>query len=243
LAPVAVLGIVVVLGWTWRNYTVYDDFVPLTTTSGANFWQGNSPYTVAYFRAGYDVQWTSPEPELLEGMTEREADAERFALAAQYLSDHPERIPELVWVKFLIHWSIDIAPRRNPTAGELPRLEYDGDVFVVAEENDIELGGLPQGDPVDAYSEPLFDQLGRQIHRYYYGGLFLLCLVGMGLTWREWREVSLLWFTQLAMTVLYVAFHPSTRYRVPTDPLLFLFSTAAIWVIWHWLQSRRGRNA
>jgi len=239
LAPVAVVGVLVVLAWTARNYTVYNDFVPMTTTSGANFWQGNSPYTIPYFRAGYDVQWTAPELET-DDLNSREADAERFALAAQFLNENTNRIPELLWVKFLVHWSIDIAPRKNPTAGELPRLEYRGDVLVVAEdEENLELGGLPQGDPVDAYSQPLFDRIGRQLHRYYYGGLFILCLVGMVLTWREWREVSLLWLTQIAMTVVYVGFHPSTRYRVPTDPLLFLFSAAALFALWRWYNTKR----
>jgi hypothetical protein len=30
------------------------------------------------------------------------------------------------------------------------------------------------------------------------------------------------------MTAFYVLFHPSTRYRVPTDPALFLLSAAAL---------------
>lgn len=238
LLPVALLGVVVVLGWTARNYGVYNDFVPMTTTSGANFWQGNSEYTVPYFRAGYDVQWTSPELQTAD-LSSREADAERFALAVEYLRTHPQQIPELLWVKFLVHWSIDIAPRKNPTAGELPRLEYRGDVWVVSEpEESLNLSGLPEGDPVDAYSQPLFDRIGRTLHRYYYGGLFVLCVLGMALTLREWRNVSLLWFTQFGMTFVYMAFHPSTRYRVPTDPLLFLFSVAALLIVWEWWRHR-----
>lgn len=239
LAPVALIGVLVVLGWTWRNYGVYGDFVPLTTTSGANFWQGNSPYTVPYFRAGYDVQWTSPELTT-EDLTSREADAERFQIAYDYLAENTDKIPELLWVKFLVHWSIDITPRKNPTAGELPRLEYVGDVWVVSEDDEnLALSGLPEGDPVDAYSEPLFDRIGRMIHRYYYGGLFMLSLAGMAVTWRSWREVSLLWFVQFSMTFTYMMFHPSTRYRVPTDPLLFLFSAAALWALVMWWHQRR----
>ncbi|MFZ4816323.1 MAG: glycosyltransferase family 39 protein [Phototrophicaceae bacterium] len=234
LLPVALIGVAVVLMWTWRNYEIYGAFVPLTTTSGANFWQGNSEYTVPYFQAGYDVQWTAPEIEARD-LTSREADAERFALAIDYLQSHTEQIPELLWVKFLVHWSIDIAPRRNPTAGELPRLIYQGDALVVSDpEATLALSGLPAGDPVDAYSEPLFDRIGRQIHRFYYGGLFVLCLLGMVVTARQWRAVSLLWLTQLAMTITYMLFHPSTRYRVPTDPLLFLFSAAAL--VWLWMR-------
>jgi len=33
------------------------------------------------------------------------------------------------------------------------------------------------------------------------------------------------------MTIMYVLFHPSTRYRVPTDPLLFIFSAYALILI------------
>ena len=78
--------------------------------------------------------------------------------------------------------------------------------------------------------------MGRALHRVYFGGLFALSLLGMAVTAREWRQVSLLWFVQISMTIIYMAFHPSTRYRAPTDPLLFLFSAAALW--WLWQQRR-----
>ena len=101
------------------------------------------------------------------------------------------------------------------------------------------MGGLPPGDPVDAYSEPLFDQIGRTVHRIYWGGLFLLGLAGIALTLRQWRTVSLLLLAQFSMTVVYMAFHPSTRYRVPTDPLHFLFAAAALVAGWLWWRARR----
>jgi hypothetical protein len=238
LLPVALIGAAVLVPWIVRNYGIFGAFVPMTTTSGANFWQGNSEYTVPYFRAGYDVQWTSPKLET-EDPNSREADAERFALALQYLRDNPGKIPELLWVKFLVYWSIDIAPRLNPVEGELPPLNYEGSVSPeTVASGDLSLQGLPPGDPVAAYSEPLFDQIGRTLHRYYYGVLFLFALVGVALTARYWREVSMLWFVQISMTLVYVFFHPSTRYRVPTDPLLFLFSAYALLWLWKRWQAR-----
>lgn len=231
LLPAAVISALVLVPWIARNYQVFTAFVPLTTTSGANFWQGNSRYTIPYFRAGYDVQWTSPDPAEMPGdnLNERAADAARFALAFQFLRDNPDKIPELLWVKFLVHWSIDIAPRLNPVEGQVPRLDYEGNVIPESGEGGaLSLGGLPPGDPVAAYSTPLFDQIGRMVHRIYWGGLFLLGLVGIILSRRHWRDVSLLWFVQISMTLVYVAFHPSTRYRVPTDPAFFLFSAYAL---------------
>ncbi len=242
LLPVALVGGLVLLPWIARNYGIYNAFVPMTTTSGANFWQGNSQYTVAVFRAGYDVQWTSPDLQT-EDLNSREADAERFALALAYLRENPDKIPELLWVKFLVHWSIDIAPRYNPVEGQLPPLDYQGDVEITAgDDGGMTMEGLPPGDPVALYSEGLFDQVGRLVHRFYWGGLFALGLVGVALSARHWREVSLLWFVQISMTLVYVAFHPSTRYRVPSDPLFFLFSAYTLVWVWSWWRARQRQG-
>jgi hypothetical protein len=241
LAPVALIGGLVLLPWIIRNYVEFDAFIPMTTTSGANFWQGNSPYTIPYFRAGYDVQWTSPDDMETEDRNSREADAERFALAFRFLRENPGKIPELLWVKFWVYWSIDIAPRYNPAAGELPRLDYQGNVITgTDEQGNLELGGLPPDDPIKVYNTPLFDQLGRTIHRLYFGGLFFLALAGIVLTARGWRDVSLLWFVQISMTIVYLIFHPSTRYRVPTDPMLFVFSAYTLVWLWQWYIRRRS---
>jgi hypothetical protein len=243
LLPVALISAAVLGVWMVRNYGVFGSFVPMSTTSGSNFWQGNNPDVVPYFRAGYDVQWTGPELDV-DDPNSPQADSMRFALAWQWLSDHPEQIAELMWVKFLVHWSIDVAPRFNPTAGELPRLDYQGDAIAeITEDGALRLGGLPPGDPVDAYSTPLFDQIGRTVHRLYWGPLFILGTIGLALTWRHWREASLIWFVQISMTFVYVLFHPSTRYRVPSDPLLFLLSAyTLVWLYQQW-QARLARRA
>lgn len=241
LLPVAIISVLMLVPWIVRNYAIFDAFVPMTTTSGANFWQGNNPLTIPIFRAGYDVQWLSPDPALItvEDPKSREADAERFVFAWDYLRENPQDIPELIWVKFLVHWSIDIAPRYNPVEGQLPRTSYDGDVFIAdGEDDDYFMDGLPHGDPVAAYSTSLFDQVGRIIHQFYWGGLLILGIIGIALTWRQWREVSLIWFILLSMTIVYIIFHPSTRYRVPTDPFMFLFSAHTLLYIGTWIQRR-----
>ncbi|MFC1960868.1 glycosyltransferase family 39 protein [Chloroflexota bacterium] len=237
LLPVAVVGMLFVLPWIARNYRVFDAFIPMTTTSGPNFWQGNSQYTVPYLRAGYDVQWTTPKDDPNEEL----ANEVFFELAYAYWAEDPCNLPELLWVKFLVHWSIDIAPRLNPTAGELPRLDYLGNALVeTGADGGLNLTGVPEGDPVDVYSQPLFDRMGRTVHRYYYGTLFVLSLIGIVLTLSQWREVLLLWFVQLWSTAIYVFFHPSTRYRVPTDPLLFLFAAYTLWALADWWLKRRA---
>ncbi|MCY3944694.1 MAG: glycosyltransferase family 39 protein [Anaerolineaceae bacterium] len=215
LAPVGLVALLLLLPWALRNQQLFDAFVPMSTTSGANLWQGNNAETLPTLRAGFDVQWIwIPAPD--GRLNARERDAALAALALDWLGANPALIPELLWVKFQTQWSIDVTPRRNPV----------GDA-------------LPEGDPVNAYSSPLFDQIGRQVHRLYWGGLLLLALAGLVITRSRWREVSLLWLVQLSQTLVYVIYHPSTRYRAPTDPLLFLFSASALLAIWQWWQSRR----
>jgi len=241
LLPVGLVAAMCITPWIIRNYQVFDTFVPFSLNSGENIYQGNNEYTMPYLRAGYDVQWVPLEGLEFEGddVFGPQANNARTERGLTYLREHPEAIPELLWTKFLVYWSIDVAPRFNPTEGELPRLDYQGNVITESDDSEaLELGGLPPGDPVGTYSTPLFDQIGRALHRIYFGGLLALALIGIVLSRKLWRDVSLLWFTQISMTLVYVAFHPSTRYRVPTDPLLFAFSAFALMWIWGSLRSR-----
>ncbi|MBK8022405.1 MAG: hypothetical protein IPK19_13515 [Chloroflexi bacterium] len=243
LGVVAVISVLVLIPWIIRNQDVYGGaFVPMSVTSGSNLWQGNSPYTIPYLQAGYDVQWTSPNLTA-QDLDSPQADQERMQQVFAFWRDNPDLLPELFWTKFLVHWSIDIAPRLNPTSGELPRLEGQPDVeATTGEAGELALGGLPPGDPVDAYAQPLFDQLGRTLHRFYFGGLLALAVIGFLFSLRGWRDASLMWFVQIAMTAVYVLFHPSTRYRVPSDPLLFVLSALALVTVWMWLFGRPPRS-
>ena len=228
LFPVAVISVLVLFPWIARNYGVYDRFVPMTTTSGSNFWQGNSEWVIPVFQAGYDVQWTAPEEIDTEALDPVTADSMRFDLATQFLQENPQIIPELLWTKFLVHWNIDIAPRYNPQEGEQFTLDDAGNLQVIQTGESIT--GVT--DANTAYDEPIFDRIGRPIHQLYFGGSLLLAVLGVAVSFFRWRDVSLLWFAQISMTLIYLIFHPSTRYRAPTDPLLFVLSAyALIWVI------------
>ncbi|MDX2137064.1 MAG: glycosyltransferase family 39 protein [Chloroflexota bacterium] len=240
LLPVALVSLLTITPWIVRNYGVYGQFVAISLNGGENFYQGSNRYVVPYFTAGYDVQWVPP-PDGMEaavGMTP-ERNAALMVAGWRYLNENPSAIPELLWTKFLVHWSIDVAPARNPTAGEAPRIDYQGDTIRQTDgQGDLQITGLPPGDPVDVYSESLFDVVGRLLHRVYYGGLFALALVGSVAAWRQWRTVSLIWLVQFGMTFSYVLFHPATRYRAPTDPLLFALSAYALVALWAWWKGR-----
>lgn len=234
LLPVALVGGLVLVPWIVRNYGLYDAFVPMTTTSGANLWQGNSEWTIPVFKAGYDVQWTAPDT--VAPRDTREADAERFALSMQFWRENPDKLPELFWVKFLIHWSVDIAPRYNPQPNEAFQINDDGELEIVRADGSI--AGVT--DANTSYDSGLLNTVGRPVHIVYFGGLLLLAILGTLLSIRIWREASLLWLVQISMTLVYVLFHSSTRYRAPSDPLLFLLSAYALVWLMQWVTARRS---
>jgi 4-amino-4-deoxy-L-arabinose transferase-like glycosyltransferase len=244
LLPVALVSLLTITPWMVRNHGVYGQFVAISLNGGENFYQGSNRYVVPYFTAGYDVQWVPPPDGMAAGVgMTPERNAALMAAGWRYLNENPSAIPELLWTKFLVHWSIDVAPARNPTAGEAPRIDYQGDtVRQTDNQGDLQITGLPPGDPVDVYSESLFNVVGRLLHRVYYGGLFVLALVGCIVTRRQWRMVSLIWLVQFGMMFSYVLFHPATRYRAPTDPLLFALSACALVWLWAWWRRRNHQH-
>lgn len=232
LLPVALMGGAVVGAWIVRNAVELNAFIPMTTTSGANFWQGNSEWTIAVFQAGYDVQWTAPSG-VPSSTTDRAADAMRFSKAFAYLRENPQDIPLLLWTKLTVHWNPQLTPRLNPRPNERWRLENGQ---LVIDTSDRSITGVTEANV--SYNDSTLDRFGRPLHLVYFGGLLLLALLSVPLTWYLWREVALLWLVQISMTLIYVVFHPSTRYRSPSDPLLFVMSAAALVMLWaRW---RRG---
>ena len=73
--------------------------------------------------------------------------------------------------------------------------------------------------------------------------MWLLAIAGAWLSRREWRALSLLYFVQISQTLMYLLFHPSTRYRSPTDPLLFVFSAYALLCLARWWRGRQASQS
>ncbi len=232
LLPVALVSLLVLLPWLMRSQRIYGDFVPIALNSGENIFQGNNPHSAAVFRAGYDVQWLTAPPDIppLEQPVRR-----NNALAAagwRYLRENPEAIPELLLIKLGVYWNPQVTPLRNLRQGEQLAVDDKGEVVIISGEGS-QIGVTAAN---AAYQDDgLFNVIGRGAHLIYFGGLLLLAVVGVWLSRREWRMLSLLLFAQSSQTLMYLLFHPSTRYRSPTDPLLFVFSAyAALWVVEWW---------
>ena len=223
------LSVVLILPWMFYGASLYARPVFIALHGGGNFLQGNHPCTVPFLRAGYDTSWMSLDSYagVTEEMNLAEQDAAFLRAGLDYLGQNPGAIPELLWVKFLVYWAVDLWPPHNPpTAEEFAALE------AACPGQELAISAVSEDDALQVYDEAPEAGLFRTLHRWYFGPLLLLAILGVALSWREWRRVSLLWAVQLSMTLVYVAFHPATRYRAPTDPLLFVFSAVALCWLW-----------
>ena len=97
-------------------------------------YQGNNPWTVAVFRAGYDAQWLPPP--LDAPPVEQPLERNNFLAQAgwNYLLEHPQRIPELLLVKLQVYWNAQVTPLNNLRQGEKLAIDEAGDVVIVTGE-------------------------------------------------------------------------------------------------------------
>ncbi|MCY4009501.1 MAG: glycosyltransferase family 39 protein [Anaerolineaceae bacterium] len=235
VGPAMMIAAILLIPWVSRNHSLYQRTVFVSVNAGMNFLHGNNPCTLDFLQRGYSPQWSLPDEyyDAVESGNAAAKDALMFQEGIDFLRVNPQVIPTLYWAKFRAHWSGDLFPSQNPpgTADSI----YLESICTPAE---YEAQTVQEADPVRLYDEAPEAGLFRTIHRWYFGPLLLLAIWGLWLSRREWRRVSILWAVQISMTIVYVVFHPATRYRAPTDPLLFVFSAVALCWLWERAEER-----
>lgn len=106
LAGVLVAGLVMttcISGWTLRNYSVFDAFIPISTNAGRNLLLGNSENTTA--SSGVNVDVTRYE-EMAEGLDEVERDHFYRESAVTWIREHPGEFAKLYCLKLLNHFNV-----------------------------------------------------------------------------------------------------------------------------------------
>jgi hypothetical protein len=206
--------VAVLTPWVVRNSLLHGEVVLMSTNGGSNLHQGNNPCVVDYLRQGWDAQWVDCLATAPAGLSEPALDRWHREQALAYLQANPEAWPRLFGTKLWALWNPSITPARLPP----------------------EAAG--SDDPVSLYSTPAF-QAARSIHLVYFGSMLILGVLGIGIAWRARMPIEPLLAVLIAITSAYVIFHPSTRYRSPADPFLFIFSAIAVVRLWWRVQPRR----
>ena len=195
--------ILVIAPWAIRNTRLQGSFVLVSTNGGSNLYQGNNPCVADTLAHGWDAQWVNCLKPVPAGLSETEADRWSREQALHYLRDNPDQWPRLLWIKLRVLWSPAIMP-------------YD-----------LPPDAVMQDDAVLQFTTRAF-QLARVVHVLYFGPLLLLGAAGLILGWRARLEIGPLVAVLGAITVAYLIFHPSTRYRAPADPFVFVLAAISV---------------
>jgi hypothetical protein len=190
-----------------RNSLLHGELVFISTNGGSNLHQGNNPCVADYLARGWDAQWVRCLAVPPPGLSEVEEDHWHRNEALRYLKDNPRAWPRLFGIKFLALWSPAIMPTGLP-----PHAKAEG-------------GAVLQ------YGSPAF-RAARVLHLIYFGPLLVLGLVGLVRAWRDRLAIGPVVAVPIVITVFYVVFHPSTRYRSPADPFLFILAAYALSKLW-----------
>ncbi|HCV25646.1 MAG TPA: hypothetical protein DGN59_19485 [Candidatus Latescibacteria bacterium] len=101
------------LPWTIRNYIVFEELVPLTTSMGSTLYAGYSMSDYTYGNSPHDeVARVAGQVQQLEGRVA----ANRYLMqeSLRIIAEHPSRVPALVAKKaayFMMPFDYDILPR------------------------------------------------------------------------------------------------------------------------------------
>jgi hypothetical protein len=110
LVVTLLIGLLVLLPWTIRNYLVFQQIVLLKTSFDLNFWLGNNPHATGflYTASGEPMQNTLPAStlEYLSSLNE----AERYAVlryeALQWIAANPLQFLKLTMMRIVYLWVI-----------------------------------------------------------------------------------------------------------------------------------------
>ncbi len=220
LSLVAGLALIAVIApWSIRNSLLHGHFVLTSTNDGSNLHQGNNAQSAEFLAQGWDVQWITLPP-VPAGLTEYEEAQWHRARALTWLRENPDRWLGHFGQKLVTLWNPQITPYR------VPPLEATSEAAFI-------------DDAVYLYESGAF-RLARTVHVVYFTPLLILAAAGLILAIRDGRRVGPLVAVLVAITTAYLIFHPSTRYRMPADPAVLLFSGYAVHRLAAWLGGRRA---
>ncbi len=195
------LGIsLVVIPVTLRNAIVGDDFVPLTSNAGLNFYIGNNEKsTGAYVKPeGLDV-YVDPEGKAIaerdvgRSLKPSEVSSYWMGKALDFIRHHPGKFVSN-WVrKFFLFWSVY----------EIPQIEH-------------------------LAFEKRYSWLLR-IPTPSYGIICPLGIVGIWLGVRRRRQAWLAFLFILVYSLTIISFFVVARYRLPMIPALMAFAAYTVW--------------
>ena len=230
LAIATTVALLTILPWTWRNYVVFDAFVPLKTSFGLNLWLGNNPHaTGTIFTSDGRYMPDVIEPDQARALAEMN-EAKRYETlqreAFAWIIANPQRFLELSARRLVYYWwgspLADLAPEMLSS----PVLLYQVQLILHVPFLALGLLGIYAAFRANrATTAPAVVPSSRK---------------GIWAWFPSNREaiLGLLWWL-LSYTLVYAATLPNARrVRLPAELPLIIFAACALMLLWRLCGSR-----
>jgi hypothetical protein len=110
----------VVLPPVFRNWLVFDAFIPFPTVGGVTFWGGNNALARGGWVLPSDQTWPDDDPPASmrgwQNLTEQESQARFYQASLRWMEKHPGDVLTLVLRKLARSWTISYADEGRPRA-------------------------------------------------------------------------------------------------------------------------------
>lgn len=254
VAVIAVVSMALITPWTLRNWQAFQAFVPLTTDLGFALYKANTENYERLLVAGYphealeeEVHPNDPTQIRYHYLPEVRAMLEAtggMRDAAYWTAWHPQE-PGRVTDPSLVTMS---EPAYNQYWTRLAQewmMAHPADVARLAARKAI-VFWQPALHPSVKYgaawsfgNEGLAATLARWSLALYAATIELLALAGLFIAARrkQFARTAPLVIAMLAYTAMHMLFAPYTKYRVPLDNLVVVFSAIAVLAAWPWKRS------
>jgi len=216
ICVMAIVALLVVLPWTVRNFIVHGRFVFIESSLGYQLWVGNNPHATGTSRL-------LPAPEE-RGLCWPEQGIFGWRDVQQLLWRQKETTPTVFSTM-----PLDLREQLRSMS------EVEGDALLLGLATDwirehparflvLSLQRLKYYWWLDP-SNPLATMV---VYALPWFVLFPLALLGIVLSRRSWRRLSLLCFLLISVTVPYLVTVVEPRYRMPLEPYIILFAAYAV---------------
>ncbi len=204
-----------------RNGVVADDYVLITAHGGINFYMGNHADAPGWFSApaGVDAQIT---PDGVRGNLEGPRSVAEEALGQSLKASE---VSAFWFDKGVAFWKDDPLGALSVTVRKVR-------LFVSGYEVPLNY---------NFYYQRKFSALLRlPITELWV--LFPLAFVGLFVCARQFDRHAVLYLWLVGYAAGVVAFHVSSRYRLPAIPIVMLFAGVGIWTLILWIQSQKWKH-
>jgi hypothetical protein len=210
--------------WLIRNWWVLGRPAGISTNGGFTFWNGNNPFTTGF---GFDVviadleAYSGQSVDVVKGI--EIVEVKPYPLPLE-LRDRVESLDEVALDRGLYQAAFR-AIRQDP--GRWVHLTL------------AKAAGLWWFRPNIGLSSGFYQEAWILPYKILYAIVLMLAIVGLGISFRNWRRYVLLYGVFVYLTIAYVAFNVITRYRWEMKPYLLVFTALALVAAGRWLVERR----